>query len=190
MGDLLNLVDLIYDAALDTPRWNNFLDAYVKAVEAQLGLLIVNADHGGRTALFRSSNWPAADIASHAQPIAARDWYQAIGKDQPEGTIRIFDDLCRPNQLQDLKPSRDPAACLDLYCGVSGVVLRSKYGPSLLVAMRARRQGRFDSSAVTILRSLMTHLRRAALLQNEMTFLRLQVAVFNAFLDRHPIPSF
>lgn len=188
MGDSLNLVGLIYEAAFDTARWYLFLDAYVESVGARLGVMIVNLDHGRKNAIFRSSNWPNESFDPPLQRIMADGWYQTLGKGQPEGAIRTFGDLYQPKQFPDSTYSRESGTLEDLYCGVSGVFLRTKYGPSTIVAMRTHQDGPFDVSALTTLRPLMPHLRRAALLQNEITFVRLQLAVFSLFLNRHPYP--
>ena len=188
MGDSLNLVGLIYEAAFDTARWYLFLDAYVESVGARLGVMIVNLDHGKKNAIFRSSNWPNESFDPPLQRIMADGWYQTLGKGQPEGAIRTFGDLYQPEQFPDSTHSRESGTLEDLYCGVSGVFLRTKYGPSTIVAMRTHQDGPFDVSAVTTLRPLMPHLRRAALLQNEITFVRLQLALFSLFLNRHPYP--
>ena len=188
MGDSLNLVGLIYEAAVDTTRWHLFLDAYVESVGARLGVMIVNLDHGKKNDIFRSSSWLNESFDPPLQRIIVDGWYQTLGKGQPEGAIRTFGDLYRPKQFQGSTHSGESGTLEDFYCGVSGVFLRTKYGPSTIVAMRTHQDGPFDTSAVTTLRPLMPHLRRAALLQNEMAFARLQLAVFGVFLNRHPYP--
>jgi DNA-binding CsgD family transcriptional regulator len=69
---------------------------------------------------------------------------------------------------------------------MGGVILTTPTGQSVISAHRGDDAGPFGEKEKNILRSLMPHLKRAALLHGELGLLRRQLATFTGHLERFP----
>ena len=181
------LVSLVYEAAADASRWQAFLDAYVEAVRGRRASLVLSTGHGHGPAPFRWSIWPDEDLRVRTDRRIVEDLYRTVGEGQPEGSIRTIDLLC-PEASEQSTTYPELYAPQDVRYGIAGVFLRTADAPSMIVATRGERDGPFGEPAFAILRPLMPHLRRAALLQREVTSLRARLAAFTSYLDRSPLP--
>jgi len=178
------LVGSIYDAALNSSCWQTFLDAYVAAIKARCASAILNTRRHNRPTSFYCSNWPSREAHSPAKQRTLDDWHRTVANDRPEGAIWTIDVFDEP-----------PAAAFgggglpgDFRYGLAAVFLRAPDGPSLLVSARSGQDGPFQPPAADLLRSLIPHLRRAALVERELSALRRRLALFSVYLDRHPYP--
>jgi DNA-binding CsgD family transcriptional regulator/PAS domain-containing protein len=170
------LIALVYEAAIDPQCWSKFLDVYREALGARRAFLALNLDGNGKIALFCSSNWAEEDVQCYAE------WYTA-DRGRMDGHIRVVDGFCRGGASD--KSAAAPRGTRAFPHGLVGSFLPAASRPSTIVAVRAREDGRFDRRAVATLGRLMPHLRRAALIQRELSTLRVQLAVFTAYLNRH-----
>lgn len=175
------LVSLIYEAAADASLWPAFLDVYAPAVKGRCAGLVLSAGHGNGAAPFHWSIWPDEDVRLRTDRRIAEDWCRTVGEGQPEGSIRAID-------LEQSPAYTELHAPRDVRYGIAGVFLRAADAPSMIVAVRGEQDGPFGEPAFAILRPLMPHLRRAALLQREVTSLRARLAAFTSYLDRSPLP--
>jgi DNA-binding CsgD family transcriptional regulator/PAS domain-containing protein len=176
---------LIYDAAADDARWPLFLDAYGRAVGGGRCFMVLNIERGNGTALFRSSNWSDEDFQRYAERCVEGDLSATAGTAHPEGAVRTIDALRQPGASTTHREGYSPR---DVRYGLEGIFLRTPDGPSTIVAVRGQRDRPFGKHAVATLGPLMPHLRRAALLHNELSSMRSQLAIFSAYLDRDPHP--
>ena len=175
------LVSLIYEAAADASLWPAFLGAYAEAVRGRRAALVLSTGHGTGAAPFHWSIWPDEDLRLRNDRRIAEDWCRTVGEGQPEGSMRAID-------LEQSPACPEFHAPREVRYGIAGVFLRTADAPSMIVALRAEQDGPFGERAFAILRPLMPHLRRAALLQREVTSLRARLAAFTSYLDRSPLP--
>jgi len=175
------LVSLIYEAAADASLWQVFLDAFAEAVGGRRAALLLSAGHGHGAAPFHWSTWLDEDVRLRTDRCIAEDLYRTVGEGQPEGAIWTID-------LEQSTTYPEFHAPRDVRYGTAGVFLRTPDAPSMIVAVRGEQDGPFGERASATLRPLMPHLRRAALLQREVTSLRARLAAFTSYLDRSPLP--
>jgi DNA-binding CsgD family transcriptional regulator len=70
--------------------------------------------------------------------------------------------------------------------GIGGVFFRTPATVSLITSIREKEKGPYGEQELGLLRTLVPHLRRAALLHSELNSLRSQHAAFASQLDRSP----
>ncbi len=155
----MELVSLIYDAAADASRWRAFLDSYIQAVGGRRAFMVMNTEPRGRAAVFRSSNWPDDDFRLCAEWHTAEDFCRI---DSPVGAIWTIDDHCPAETLEESSSSTR------FRYGLAAVFLRKMDCYSTIIALRSQQDDPFGQRETTILRALMPHLQRAALLQSQL----------------------
>jgi len=183
--EILSLVGLIYDAALDASRWRLFLDAYHRAVDSEHCLIITNSDRGSKGSVLCSSSCRFRESVSTYKSCSGADWFQSAANGHLEGAIGFTNNFCFPEELGKKLGSELQSG---FYHGMSGTFLRHKRVSSTIIALRSAEHGPFGPAEIAVLRPLMVHLRGAAMLQFELSSLRLKLDTFNIYLDRHPFP--
>lgn len=182
----LGLIDMIYDAVPDASRWKLFLEAFVHATRSKRGTLALC---GSEPAIWRTISWHGwqdDEIRLHSERYAAID---PFGRhDMHEGEIRLSTDLCPREVLLQTAAYREFYGPRGVDWGFGGVILRTEAGASAIIAMRGNDGGPYGEMEISILRPLMPHLRRAALLHGECTAMRAQLATFTGHLDKSPHP--
>jgi hypothetical protein len=83
-------------------------------------------------------------------------------------------------------PGREFYGPRSLHHTFGGCILRTGIGRSGVTLLRAKKDGPCGEKELSILRPLMPHLRRAALLHGELTSLRSQLTAFTDHIDRYP----
>ena len=118
----------------------------------------------------------------------ADDVYRTV-RDGQEGKVEAIDELCPSAGASDQSTAyREFYAPRNIRYGITGYFLRTTAGASMIVVTREKQDGPFGEPEFVIFRPLMTHLRRAVLLQRELFLLQTKVATFAVYLDRHPSP--
>jgi DNA-binding CsgD family transcriptional regulator len=186
MESALNLIGLIYEASSDSSVWQLFLDAFVLAMSARRGALGLNTPQGEGSAIVRWSGWDDEDIQIYSERYIQNDPLRIRFENIPEGAIGTTHDTC-PEHVEG-ETYRQFYAPRDADYGCGAVFLRAGDRASIINVMRAKRDGCFGDLELNLLRSLMPHLRRAALLHGEFTSLRTQLATFTGHMDRYPYP--
>jgi DNA-binding CsgD family transcriptional regulator/PAS domain-containing protein len=182
-----DLIGLIYDSVADTSRWSVFLEAFVRTTNGKCGTLVINTPEkdGWRFVCFYG--WSEEDSRLYADRYAAIDPWRVATEQSAEGEVRTSHQLCSQEELEQSIAYREfycPRGC---DCGFGGIFLRLGSTQSAITMLRAKNeQGLCGEREVSILRPLMPHLRRAALLHGEVASLRGQLATFTSHLDRYP----
>lgn len=182
-----DLIGLIYDSVADSSRWPVFLEAFVHATNGKRGTLMINTreKEGWRFACFYG--WSEEDTQVYAARYAAIDPWRAGTEQAAEGDVRTSHQICSQEELEKSIAYREFYYARGCDCGVGGVFLRLGSTQSAITMLRARNeQGLCGDREISILRPLMPHLRRAALLNGEVASLRAQLATFTSHLDRYP----
>ena len=184
MVTVLTLIGMIYEAAWDASAWQAFLDAFVIAMGGRRGALGLIAGHREGSVIFRWSGWPDEDIRLYSERYMEADPLRARTEDLPEGAIQTSHDYC-PDHVESVA-YREFYGPRGVHYGCLGVFLRTAGGMSMINAVRTEQDGCFGEREIAILRPIMPHLRRAALLHGELSSLRAQLAAFTGHLDRCP----
>jgi DNA-binding CsgD family transcriptional regulator len=183
---ILSLISLIYDAVPDASRWHCFLEAFVRATESDRGTLVLSCSEPGNWSAVCWYGWKEEEMRTYAQRYAAIDPWGS--QHIPEGEIRLSTDLCSQAELEQSTVYREFYGPLGVDYGFGGVILRTDSGASGICGQRGNSQGPYGEREISILRLLMPHLRRAALLHGEFASTRAQLATFAGHLDRYPHP--
>ncbi len=95
-------------------------------------------------------------------------------------------DLCSREEMESSAAFREWYAPRDGIHGFGGTILATGTAQSVITAIRSAAAGPFGESEKAILRALMPHLKRAALLHGELGSTRSQLVTFTSHLDRYP----
>jgi DNA-binding CsgD family transcriptional regulator len=182
MATVLTLIGMIYEAVWDASVWQAFLDAFVIAMGGRRGALGLSAGHREGSVMFRWSGWPDEDIRLYSERYMEADPLRIRMEELPEGVIQTSHDYC-PDHVESVA-YREFYGPRGVHYGCLGVFLRTAGGMSMINAVRAEQDGCFGEREMAILRPIMPHLRRAALLHSELSSLRVQLAAFTGHLDR------
>lgn len=181
-----HLVTLIYEAVSDNSRWRSFLDAFVEAVEARRGTFSLRDFAQDEFSINCWCGWSDQDIFLYAKSHALNDPWNHYAALQPEGVVSADFEYCPRHELESSLAWREFYLPRDAYHGMGGAILRTSTASSLVAVVRGKDDGPFGEPQLAILRSLMPHLRRAAILHGEMSRLRAEVAALTGHLDRSP----
>jgi DNA-binding CsgD family transcriptional regulator len=184
---ILDLVGLIYASVEDASGWQTFLDTFVRAVCARGGLLALLRDSKhAEPAILRWSGWSDEDIQLYMEHYSATDpWRIGFGRG-PEGLVATDLHICSREEIESSAAFREFYEPRDGIHGFGGIILVTGMGQSIITAMRTAAAGPFGEPEKAILRALMPHLKRAALLHGELGSTRSQLVTFTSHLDRYP----
>lgn len=185
MEAIIELIGLIYDSVADASRWQIFLETFVRAVRAQAGTLAIFPTPNATTVSCRTG-YSADDIRQYMDLCAATDPWRIYGGKLPDGTVAADFEFCPREEMEASAAFREFYAPRDYVHGVGGIILNNNLGQSAISVSRGVKDGPFGESEKAILRRLLPHLRRAALLHGELGSVRTQLNTFAGHLDRYP----
>jgi DNA-binding CsgD family transcriptional regulator len=182
----LDLVGLMYDAVADAARWPSFLESLVRATNATRGSLTLGTPRIEEVAIVCWYGWRDEDYPLYLQRYMKVDPWAKASLLLTEGVVSTSEDLSSPQELEASAAYREFYAPRGCHHGMGGTILRNATSISFVIVVRDRTMGPFGERELSILRPLMPHLRRAALLHGELASLRSQLAAFSGHLDRYP----
>jgi DNA-binding CsgD family transcriptional regulator len=188
MATTSELIDLIYAAVPDASRWQVFLEAFVRTTGCKRGTLVLNVSGVEDWMVVCRHGWKEEEIRLYNEHYAAIDPWGLAASQVPEGEIRTSAELCSQEEFEPSAAYREFYGPLGLDCGFGGIFLRAGAGGSAIVTQRGKEQGPCGEREILILRPLMPHLRRAAIVHGDLASMRAQLATFTGHLDRYPHP--
>jgi DNA-binding CsgD family transcriptional regulator len=180
------LTGLIYDSVDDASRWAAFLEAFARAVDAPRCALLIRDTESGEFIVVRWHGWPDEDIQLYFDRYGAIDLLRTNTLRIPEGEVAADYELAPREQLERNIAFREFYAPRDCIHSFGGIILTTRTGQSVVSCHRGAEAGPFGEKEKSILRSLMPHLKRAALLHGELGSLRRRIATFTGHLERYP----
>lgn len=183
-----DLIGLIYDAVPDASRWPVFLEAFVRTTGCKRGTLVLRVSESTDWMVVCWHGWQDDEIRRYQERYAAIDPWGLAGNDLREGEMRTSCELCPQTEFKKSAAYREFYRPLGIDYGFGGVFFRTLNGASGVTLQRGKDQGPCGECEISILRPLMPHLRRAAILHGELASLRVQLATFTEHLDRYPQP--
>ena len=185
---VLPLIDLIYEAALDPLRWNEFLARFAAAAKStHVGLLIfdykdmahnVPAQFGFTPEGIKQLNeyWGAHDVyIQHAKPFLKTGWIhksQQYISDRVLVGSRFYNEWAFPMERTFHQ------------CGA--VIAHENTRNAVLTTLRPKNMGEFEDEQLRLLRLLLPHLQRATRIHLAMTDLRRHSGQLEFALDKLP----
>jgi DNA-binding CsgD family transcriptional regulator len=182
----LELTGLIYDSVDDASRWPAFVTAFVRTIDAKRCALLIHDPEGDGAAAVLWHGWSDEDVRLYFDRYFAMDPLRIGSTTAPEGTVAADYDLCPREEFESTELFREFYAPSDCIHSMGGMILATPTGQSIITFHRGTEAGPFGEKEKAILRVLMPHLKRAALLHGELGFLRRQLATFTGHLERYP----
>ena len=186
MHSALEIIGLIYDAVAEPPLWQTVLDTFIQATNGIGGSLFVGdakMDEYGFVCRHRMSE---AEAALYHERYAATDGWALRTSAMPEGYVGASHDLWPEAEMLQSPAYQGFYGPRDWHYGMGGIFLRTPTGISAITMLREKAKGPCVEQELNLLRTLLPHLRRGALLHSELTSLRSQRAAFLGHLDRYP----
>lgn len=179
------LTTLIYDAVSDASRWPAFLEAFVGAIGCQRGALLIHGTQGDLPAAVCWHGWADDEIRLYHSSYVATDPLRTGSARTAEGVVACDFEICPREDLEASVVFRKFYAPRNCIHGMGGVILETATGRSYISAFRGANDGLLGESEKSILRPLMPHLKRAALLHGELDSLRRQLGTVTDHLNRY-----
>jgi DNA-binding CsgD family transcriptional regulator len=186
MSTFSTLIELIYAAIPDRSGWPKFLEAFVRAVGGKRASLAIRDSRADEFGFVCWHGWPDEDIRIYAEHFSSSDPWHLASPGLPESYVAFSSELVPQEEMEASAAFREFYAPRDVYYGMGGSILRSATGHSLISVARGNTAGPFQEKELAVLRSLMPHLKRAAVLHGEFCSLRSQVSAFTGHLNRYP----
>ncbi|HTW66779.1 MAG TPA: helix-turn-helix transcriptional regulator [Bryobacteraceae bacterium] len=181
----VELTSLIYESVTEPSRWAAFLAAFVKAVHADKGNFAIRDVLEPGFSFSCSHGWAIGVPELYAERFAAIDPWRTGSANWPESAVGTDIDLCSREEMESSVAYREFYLPNDAVHGLGGTVLLTSAAQSLIIAVRGVAAGPFGETEKAVLRPLMPHLKRAALLHGEFHSLRRKLAIFTDHLDRY-----
>ncbi len=180
------LTGLIYDSVNDASRWLAFLDAFAHAIGTPRCALLIHDPEGDGAAAVRWHGWPDEDIRLYFDRYLTIDPMRKACAATPEGTVAADYELYPRQEFEFSVIFREFYGPRDSIHTMGGIILCTGTGQSMITCHRGAKAGPFGEKEKSILRPLMPHLKRAALLHGELGSLRRQLSTFTGHLERFP----
>lgn len=178
------LITLIYDAVSDAARWGVFLEAFVSVIGCQGGALLIHGDQSDPAAVCWHG-WADDAIQLYHQSYVATDPMNTGSARAAEGFVGCYFEACPREEFEASAAFREFYAPRNCIHSMGGVILETATGRSYISAFRGANGGPLGEPEKSILRPLMPHLKRAALLHGELGSLRRQLGTFTDHLNRY-----
>ena len=183
---VLELTSLIYASAQDGSRWPQFLEGFARAIGTQRCALLIHDPEGNGAAAVCWHGWPDPDIQLYFDRYIAMDPLRTGCLLAPEGTVAADYEFYPREEFELSVAFREFYGPRDSIHTMGGMILTTRTGHSMITCHRGAAAGRFREKEKSILRSLMPHLKQAALLHGELGSLRRKLATFTGHLERYP----
>ena len=163
-----------------------FLEAFASAVDTPRCALLIHDTSGDGVAAVCWHGWPDQDIQLYFDRYVAIDPWRTGSLRVPEGTVKADYEIGPREEVASSITFCEFYAPRDCIHTMGGMILTTRTGQSMITCHRGAVAGPFGEKEKSILRALMPHLKRAALLHGEIGSLRRQLTTFTGHLDRYP----
>ncbi|MBV9770480.1 MAG: helix-turn-helix transcriptional regulator [Bryobacterales bacterium] len=186
MNSALEIISLIYDAVADSSVWQTVLDTFIQATQGIGGSLFVGDPNMDEFAFVRRHRMSEEEAALYIDRYAATDGWALRIPEMPEGTVVASHDIWPEAEMEQSPAYREFYGLRHWHYGMGGIFLRTPTSISAITMIREKEKGPCGERELTLLRTLVPHLRRAALLHGELSSLRSQRKALLGHLDRYP----
>jgi DNA-binding CsgD family transcriptional regulator len=162
----LQLLERIYDAALDPELWPEFIQALAQALQATVGLLSIHDLVRGRLLMAWGHGLPERRLEEAAQGMARwRPLLERVAESDP--VVFRAEEMLAELGLRGAEAGAEPHDPLEGHWHADAVVLRDPGRVGLLDLRRSRAGGRFADAELEMLTQLQPHVRRALLINQK-----------------------
>jgi DNA-binding CsgD family transcriptional regulator len=179
------LTGLIYDAVSDASLWPAFLQALVKAVHSDRGALLIHGIDNDHSGVVCWHGWSDEDIQLYHERYIEDDPWRGFILEAEEGVVACDFELMSRTEAEASRAFREFYAPRHCIHAMGAIVLVTTTGRSVLSIHRRAESAPLGVAEKSVLRALVPHLKRAALLHGELGSLRRQLATFTDHLNRY-----
>ena len=180
----LSLIAQIYDAALDPANWPKFLDALGETFGGAAWLFSQDLANAEASLVF-TAHMDAKFVKSYEDYYSRTNiWFQSSSHLIKEGFYAAGQDTVAPATLERSEFYNDWLRPQGLYESAGGCLVMSKSLMTSFTIIRGGPPGTLRPAEVTLLKSLMPHLRRAIDVHGELFSARLKSRAGFDALDR------
>jgi DNA-binding CsgD family transcriptional regulator len=187
MEEERQLIELIYEAASNPARWQDVLNRFIQVTDGIGGSLFVGDPTMDEFAFVCRYNMSEEEAAFYVEHCAATDQWAITTGTMPEGTVRASHEIWPEEEMVQSVAYQKMYGPRNWHYGMGGIFLRTPTSLSAMTMLREKEKGPCGDSELNLLRELLPHLRRAALLHVELTSLRSERAALIGQLDRYPL---
>lgn len=183
----LNLVGLVYDAALDPALWPAFLRALAMALGAHAPTLFSHECPTGQGAVSIALDVDDDHIRKYRDYYAERNvLLRRGGALLAEGRVRTSHMMCPDRELIASEYYNDYMRPLDLFSGVGATILKDGSRTFNLSVFRPHRFAVCGESEVALVQAILPHLNRALRVHRRIADLQLRERSLEEAFDRLP----
>jgi DNA-binding CsgD family transcriptional regulator len=182
----IELIAAIYDAVGDASCWGSFLEAFGRATRSKQATLLIGGKQLESPAMVVRYGWTPQDDEAFASKYIHTDGWLLRGVSLGEGEVIASHELWPEQEMVASTYYREFLQPRDWHFGMGCTYLRTPFGVSVISMLRSKKEGPCLEPEITLLKALVPHLRRAALLHGELTSLRTERAALVGHLERYP----
>ncbi len=163
---LLSLINKIYDAAVDSTLWDEFLLAASDAVHGSTTVLIFHDFHAPSTSLTRFARFPPELLKKYYEQFFLKDdlWFQLMVTHCHSGDVFIGSEFITDHDLRKTPMYHELFKPGDTGFIVGGLVSEFSPGGASFSISRSMKKQNFSSKDKQLITTVVPHLQRAFLL--------------------------
>ncbi len=187
--DVLALVPMIYDAAVDPTRWQPFLETLNRRLDGASSVLVFQRIAGPQSGLVMAAvGVDDKDQERYEGYYSARNIWTIRGRDRLcQGAVLTGEDVCPNRDLERSEYYNDYLKGLGFYYALASVPSADAHTSLIVTTFRTRRRGPFEPDVLALQKSLTPHLQRAAQLYDRLASAEFRARAFHDALDRMPL---
>jgi len=183
-GPLLELIEHIYDAALDPSAWPVFLNKLVAALDAQGAAIRVYDEENTAMGYLASVGYEEKYLAQFREHYINQDPFFPAMKDWRAGTLALGQDIIHYPDWMNTEFFYDYVRPQGVFHTLGGIVFREGSRAGMLVVPRNRDAGAYDERALQLVNALAPHLERSLRIQSRLIDLSANVNSVEMVLDQ------
>jgi DNA-binding CsgD family transcriptional regulator len=183
--DVLALVPLIYQAAVDPDQWQPFLEAVNTRYDGAGSVLHLQCLPGPQSGqVMAAVGVDTRDQQRYETYFAARNIWTIRGRDQlRQGAVLTGEDVCPNSELEGSEYYNDYLKGLGFYHALASVPAADTHTTLIVTTFRSRHRGSFAADDLRLQRTLTPHLQRAAQVHNRLASAASRTCTFQEVLE-------
>jgi DNA-binding CsgD family transcriptional regulator len=181
---ILEVVGLVYEAAVEPARWPVALTRLSDLVASSAATLLFGDATAADAAIMESARVDPADLKRYNEHYFKRDVRLHAGMARPAGTVTINSNLMRPGAFRRTEFFNDFLEPVDLPYMIGSVLLKEDDAFASLGIHRPRRRGEYTPAEIEVFGAVVPHLRRAISIHRRLSCAELRASAGAEALDR------
>lgn len=180
----LQLVGMIYDAALDESKWSPFLERFASTVGGSSAILRSN-DIQAESATFNASvGYDPAWRITYCEHYAKVDYYDHVMKQHAPGKVFISDQHIDQHKLRKTEYFNDFLLPQDKLHAMGVILLKDDKQSLVLGIQRSKHAGAFGEKEAQLMSAIAPHVKRAVQIHRKIHTVTAEKAQAHTVLDQ------